>query len=296
MARDRELECRVLGPREIERQKMRLLLAVARGSAEEPRFIHLIYRPKGKDKGVKRHVLVGKGVTFDSGGLSLKPSASMTDMKCDMAGAAAVLGTLSAAGELGLKCEVHGLIGATENMLSGTSYKLGDVVTGMAGRSVEVVNTDAEGRLTLADALAYAVKLKPDSMVDLATLTGACMVALGPDVAGVMGNDVSLVEHFVAAARRAGEEVWRLPMPRRLKAQLESPVADLKNAGERWGGALTAGLFLKEFVGDVPWVHVDIAGPAYAEKAWGHIPRGGTGFGVPTLLEYLGSRDGSNPS
>lgn len=296
IAKERGLECRVLGPKEIERQKMRLLLAVARGSTEEPRFIHLTYRPKGKEKASKRIVVVGKGVTFDSGGLSLKPTTSMVDMKCDMAGAAVVLAAMSGLGDLGFKSEVHGLVAATENMPGSSAYKLGDVVVGMAGKSVEVVNTDAEGRLTLADALAYGVKLKPDAIIDVATLTGACMVALGPHVGGVMGNDVSEEEQVVAAARRAGEEMWRLPLPRRLKGQLESPIADLKNAGERWGGALTAGLFLKEFVGDIPWVHIDIAGPAFAEKPWAHVPRGGTGFGVPTLFEYLGGRDSGNPS
>jgi len=164
-------------------------------------------------------------------------------------------------------------------------------VTGLAGKSVEVVNTDAEGRLTLADALAYGVRLKPDEIIDIATLTGAVVVALGPHMAGVMGSDVSVVERFLAAGRRAGEEVWPLPLPRRLHEQIESPVADLKNAGERWGGASTAGLFLKAFVEDVPWIHFDIAGPAFAEKDWSFIPQGGTGFGVATLIEYLVSRD-----
>lgn len=293
VAKDNDLECKVLGPKECERQKMRLLLAVGQGSSEEPRFIHMIYRPKGKEQVRRRIVLVGKGVTFDSGGLSLKPSKSMVDMKCDMAGAAVVIATLGALPTLGLHCEVHGIVAAAENMVSGSAYKLGDIITGLGGKSVEIVNTDAEGRLTLADALAYSVKLKPDEIIDLATLTGACMVALGPHAAGVMGNDVTLVEHLLAAARRVGEEVWHLPLLKRLHEQLESPVADLKNAGERWGGALTAGLFLKEFVSDIPWVHVDIAGPAYAEKAWSFIPQGGTGFGVATLLEYLLSRDSS---
>ncbi|MCC6750515.1 MAG: leucyl aminopeptidase [Deltaproteobacteria bacterium] len=287
------LECKILGPKECEKHGMRLLLAVSQGSVEEPRFIHLTYRPKGKDKPKRRIALVGKGVTFDSGGLSLKPSPGMLDMKTDMAGAAAVLATLGALPSLGLKSEVHGIVAATENMISGSAYKLGDVVTGMGGKSVEIVNTDAEGRLTLADALAYAVKLSPDEIIDLATLTGACMVALGPYSAGVMGNDTAMVERFLGSARRVGEEAWQLPLPSRLKEQLKSPIADLKNAGERWGGALTAGLFLKEFVGTLPWVHVDIAGPSNAEKAWGHVRQGGTGYGVSTLIDYLQSRDGS---
>ncbi|MBK6846268.1 MAG: leucyl aminopeptidase [Proteobacteria bacterium] len=291
LARDERLECKVLGPKECERQKMRLFLAVAQGSVEEPRFLHLTYHPRGKEKPAQRFVLVGKGVTFDSGGLSLKPTASMVGMKADMAGAAAVLAVMNALPKLGLRCEVHALVAATENMISGSAYKIGDIVTGLAGKSVEVVNTDAEGRLTLADALAYGVRLKPDEIIDIATLTGAVVVALGPHMAGVMGSDVSVVERFLAAGRRAGEEVWPLPLPRRLHEQIESPVADLKNAGERWGGASTAGLFLKAFVEDVPWIHFDIAGPAFAEKDWSFIPQGGTGFGVATLIEYLVSRD-----
>ncbi|MBK8480933.1 MAG: leucyl aminopeptidase [Proteobacteria bacterium] len=291
LARDEQLECKVLGPKDCERQKMRLFLAVAQGSSEEPRFIHLTYHPRGKEKPAQRFVLVGKGVTFDSGGLSLKPSASMVGMKADMAGAGAVLAVMRALPKLGLQSEVHALVAATENMISGSAYKIGDIVTGMGGKSVEVMNTDAEGRLTLADALSYGVRLKPDEIIDIATLTGACVVALGPHMAGVMGNDVSVVERFLAAARRAGEEAWPLPLPRRLRDQIESPVADLKNAGERWGGASTAGLFLKAFVEDVPWIHFDIAGPAFAEKDWSHIPQGGTGFGVATLVEYLVSRD-----
>ncbi len=291
IARDAGLTCTVLGPAECAREGMGLFLAVAQGSAQEPRFIHLTYRPRGKARPARRYVLVGKGVTFDSGGLSLKPTSGMLDMKMDMAGAAAVLGVMSALPALGISAEVHGIVAAAENMVSGSSYKLGDVITGKGGKSVEIHNTDAEGRLTLADALAYAVALEPDEIIDLATLTGACMVALGPHMAGVMGSDLALVERFLGAARRAGEEMWSLPLPARLKEMLKSEIADLKNVGERWGGALTAGLFLQEFVGETPWLHVDIAGPAHASKAWGHIPKGGTGFGVATVMEYLQSRE-----
>ena len=287
LAKKRDLECRVLGKKECEKEKMGLFLAVAQGSDQEPKFIHLIYRPKGKEKPTRRVVLVGKGVTFDSGGLSLKPSASMLDMKADMAGAAAVLGIMGALPAMGIKAEVHGVIAAAENMISGGAYKLGDVISGMSGKSVEITNTDAEGRLTLADALAYAVRQQPDEIVTMATLTGACMVALGPHIAGVMGSENALIERVLAAARRVGEEVWHLPLPKNLKEQVESKIADLKNAGDRWGGALTAGLFLKEFVEQVPWVHLDIAGPAFAEKEHGHIKAGGTGFGVATMLELL---------
>jgi leucyl aminopeptidase len=291
LAKEHGLECKVFGPRECERQKMQLLLAVSRGSREEPRFIHLTYRPRGKEKPKRCTVLVGKGVTFDSGGLSLKPGASMLEMKTDMAGAAALFGVGSALQSLGVRSEVHLLVPATENMISGSAYKLGDVFTGAAGKSVEIVNTDAEGRLTLADALAYAVKLDPDEILDVATLTGACVVALGPHIGGAMGNDRALLERVLACARRAGEELWALPLPERLKEQLKSPIADLKNSGDRWGGALVGGLFLREFVGRLPWVHLDIAGPAVADKDWAHLRKGGTGFGVATLLEYLMSRD-----
>ncbi|HVU51629.1 MAG TPA: leucyl aminopeptidase [Polyangia bacterium] len=272
---DREA-CRKLG--------MGLYLAVAQGSVEEPRFIHLAWKPAGARR---RIVLVGKGVTFDSGGLSLKTNEGMLDMKTDMAGAAAALAATVAAGEEKLPIEVHALAACTENMPSGSSYKLGDVLTSMAGKTVEINNTDAEGRLTLADALTFGLRLEPDAIVDLATLTGACVVALGPHVAGVMSNDDALASEWLASASAAGEDMWRLPLPPRLVEQLESDVADMKNTGQRWGGALTAGLFLKEFVGDKPWVHVDIAGPSSSEKEHAHLPKGGTGFAVSTLLAFL---------
>jgi leucyl aminopeptidase len=263
---------------------MGLYLAVAQGSTEEPRFVHLAWTPPGAKR---RVVLVGKGVTFDSGGLSLKTNEGMLDMKTDMAGAASVLAAATAAAEEKLPVEVHALAACTENMPSGSSYKLGDVLRSLAGKTVEINNTDAEGRLTLADALSFGMRFKPDAVLDFATLTGACVVALGPHTAGVMSNDDALANAFLDAASRAGEEMWRLPLPPRLGEQLKSEIADLKNTGERWGGALTAGLFLKEFVGDVPWVHVDIAGPSSASKELGHVGKGGTGFAVASILEYL---------
>ncbi|HEX3901248.1 MAG TPA: leucyl aminopeptidase [Polyangia bacterium] len=263
---------------------MGLFLAVAQGSQEEPRFIHLAWTPPGARR---RLVLVGKGVTFDSGGLSLKTNEGMLDMKTDMAGAAAVLAATVAAGEEKLPVEVHALAACTENMPSGNSYKLGDVIRSLNGKTVEINNTDAEGRLTLADAITFGLRLRPDALLDFATLTGACMVALGPHIAGVMSNDDALATTFLSASEQAGEEMWRLPLPPRLGEQLKSEIADLKNTGERWGGALTAGLFLKEFVGDVPWAHVDIAGPASANKEHGHVGKGGTGFGVVSILNYL---------
>jgi leucyl aminopeptidase len=291
LAEEEGLSSKVLGAKECDKAKLRLLGAVARGSVEEPRFIHLAYKPRQGSRSKRKVALVGKGITFDAGGLSLKPSSSMEDMKTDMAGAAVLLGVARVIQKLALRTEVHFLIPACENMPSGSAFKLGDVYLSLGGKSVEITNCDAEGRLILADALAYALKLDPDEVIDLATLTGACVVALGPHTAGVMGNDRAMIERLLAAARRVGEEVWPLPLPERLKEQLKSPVADLKNSGERWGGALTAGLFLKEFVGDTPWAHLDIAGPSSADKEWGHITKGGTGFGVATILEYLKERD-----
>jgi len=279
------VELTVLGAQECRDRGMGLFLAVAQGSVEEPRFIHLAWKPDAPR--AKRVVLIGKGVTFDSGGLSLKPNDAMLDMKTDMAGAAAVIAALDAVARMRLPVEVHALAACTENMPSGRAYKLGDVLRSKAGKTVEITNTDAEGRLTLADALSYALDLRPDVMLDFATLTGACVVALGPFIAGVMSNDDALVTQWLAAARAAGEEMWHLPLPDRLGDQLKSEIADMKNTGERWGGALTAGLFLKEFVAGVPWAHVDLAGPSSTDKESGHILKGGTGFAVSTIIEYL---------
>jgi leucyl aminopeptidase len=284
IADQHKLELTVFGPGECRERGMGLFLAVAQGSTEEPRFIHLAWKPAGAKK---RVVLVGKGVTFDSGGLSLKPNDAMLDMKTDMAGAAAVISAMEAIAREQLPVEVHALAACTENMLSSTSYKLGDVLRSKAGKTVEINNTDAEGRLTLADALTYGLELRPTAIFDFATLTGACIVALGPHIAGVMSNDEALSAEWLAAAKSAGEEMWPLPLPDRLIDQLKSEIADMKNTGERWGGALTAGLFLKEYVGETPWVHVDLAGPSSTDKETGHVAKGGTGFGVATILEYL---------
>jgi leucyl aminopeptidase len=283
-ARDAGVAIEVLDREACRRLGMGLYLAVSQGSVEEPRFIHLAWKPAGARR---RIVIVGKGVTFDSGGLSLKTNDGMLDMKTDMAGAAAALAAMIGAAEEKLPIEVHALAACTENMPSGSSYKLGDVLTSMAGKTVEINNTDAEGRLTLADALTFGLRLAPDAILDLATLTGACIVALGPHTAGVMSNDDALASEWLAAAVDAGEEMWRLPLPPRLADQLKSEIADMKNTGERWGGALTAGLFLKEFVGETPWVHIDIAGPSSADKETAHVSKGGTGFAVSTLLQFL---------
>jgi leucyl aminopeptidase len=278
------LQVTVLGPEDCRARGMGLFLAVAQGSNEEPRFIHVSWRPTDAKK---RVVLIGKGVTFDSGGLSLKTTEGMLDMKSDMAGAAAVLSAMAVAAEENLPIEVHALAACTENMPSGKAYKLGDVLRSMSGKTVEINNTDAEGRLTLADALTYGLGLRPDIVLDFATLTGACVVALGPHTAGVMTNDDSAAARLLTAARDAGEDMWPLPLPPRLVDQLKSEIADLRNTGERWGGALTAGLFLKEFVGTTPWIHVDLAGPATTDKEWGCTGKGATGFGVASIVQYL---------
>jgi leucyl aminopeptidase len=287
LAKKHGLTITVLGPKECRELNMGMYLAVSQGSAEEPRFIHLIYKPA---KASKKVALVGKGVTFDSGGLSLKPSEGMMDMKVDMSGAATVLAAMAAIAQLKPDVEVHAFAACTENMPSGTAYKLGDVLISMNGKTVEINNTDAEGRLTLGDAITYALRQKPDEIFDFATLTGACVVALGPHTAGVMTNTDELRTSWLAAAKQAGEDMWPLPMPPRLREQLKSEIADMRNTGERWGGALTAGLFLKEFVGETPWVHVDIAGPASADREFGYISKGGVGFAVATIVEYLAPR------
>ena len=268
----------------IKRERLAGLLAVARGSREEPRLIRLHY----KGPGARRHVaLVGKGVTFDSGGLSLKPAKSMETMKLDMAGGATVLATMAALGRLRPPIEVTGFIPATENLPSGSAQKPGDVIRYRNGKTVEVLNTDAEGRLILADALILAADAKPDAIIDVATLTGACMIALGTQVAGLFSNDRPLVEHLQHAAHAAGEPLWELPLVADYRDDIKSPVADIKNIGGGFAGSITAALFLEHFVGGMPWAHLDIAGPAYAEKALPYMPRGGTGFGVRTLIHCL---------
>ncbi len=283
------IKCKVLSRAECEKLGMGLYLAVAAGSDLEPRFVHLTYTPPkaAKAKGGKRLAFIGKGVTFDSGGYSLKPSASMEDMKIDMAGSAAVISAMGAIAEIGSPHEVHVVAACCENMVSGRAYKLGDVFTALDGTTVEINNTDAEGRLTLGDAIGYTkTKIKPDMMFDFATLTGACMVALGPYTAGVFSNDEPLAKSWLASAEEAGELMWRLPLQQRLKEQLKSSIADMRNTGERWGGAITAGLFLSHFVGDTPWVHVDLAGPASASTEQGAVARGGTGFAVATIVDF----------
>jgi leucyl aminopeptidase len=213
----------------------------------------------------------------------------MVTMKMDKAGACTVLAVMQALPKLKPRLTVHGIVAAAENMPGGKAQRPDDIVRAMNGKTIEVLNTDAEGRLTLADALTYAAKLKPEKMIDLATLTGACVVALGEYMAGVMGNDQSLIDSFLKSSKEAGERMWPLPFDDNMKEKLKSKVADLKNIGNRWGGAITAGMFLEEFVSDVPWIHIDIAGPAYSEKAWACNPAGATGVGVRSILHYISS-------
>jgi len=235
-------------------------------------------------------VLVGKGITFDSGGLSLKPADSMKTMKTDMSGAAAVLATMSALADLDIGVAVTGYLASAENMPSGHAIRPGDVLTMKNGKTVEVLNTDAEGRLVMADALALGAAARPDAIIDVATLTGACMIALGNRYSGLMANDEALAAELLDAAAEAGEPTWRLPLPPEYHKDIESDLADLKNVGDRYGGALVAGLFLQEFVDDRPWAHLDIAGPARAESEDGYLGKGSTGVAVRTLLTWLERR------
>jgi leucyl aminopeptidase len=286
VAKEAGIKCTVYGKREIEKMKMGGLLAVNKGSAEEPRFIVLEYAPR---KATKHVALVGKGITFDSGGISIKPSEKMEEMKFDMCGAAAVIGTIQAAAMLALPVRVTGVIASTDNLPSGSAYKPGDIVTTMSGKTIEIVNTDAEGRVILSDALHYASELKPDHIIDYATLTGACVVALASEAAGLFSNNDELAQKLIACGERAGERLWRLPEWDDYKELIRSEWADMKNSGGRWGGATTAAVFLKEFVNCPSWAHLDIAGTAYAEHETSREARGATGAGVRVTVAFLES-------
>ncbi len=284
----KQISVKILDRDRMARLKMDAALSVARGSLHDPVGVHLVYKPKGKAK--KRIAVVGKAVTFDSGGLSLKPADGMMTMKMDMAGGAAVLGLFKALPSLLPDVEVHGIFLAVENMPSGNAYRPGDVVRAMNGVTIEILNTDAEGRVVLADALSYAATLEPDAIVDLATLTGACVVALGEELAGVMGNDRRLIEKLEAAARASGDVIWELPMPHSYEEHVKSRIAEIKNIGAKGqAGAIAGAMFLKHFIPEkTPWAHLDIAGPAYAEREMrADQPPGGTGFGVRLLMRYL---------
>ncbi len=280
------LTATVFDKKQIEKEGMGLLLAVGRGAIVDPRFIQLEYR--GAPKSKERTVIVGKGITFDTGGLDIKPAASMEHQRTDMAGAAVVLGTLKAIAALGLKCNVVGIIPSAENAIGSKSFKPGDVYPSYNGMTVEIGNTDAEGRLVLADALAYAVKkLHPTRIIDIATLTGAVNVALGDEVAGLWASDDILAEDLIAAGETTYERVWRMPLVEEYRSNLKSDRADLKNVGGGGAGSIVAALFLQAFVKDVPWAHLDIAGTRYLQEGRRYRTKGATGFGVRLLVEYL---------
>ena len=278
-----DLEIKVLDREDMDEMGMGALLGVAKGSGQPAKLIILSY--KGDEHSRKALGFLGKGITFDSGGISIKPSEGMWEMKDDMAGAAAVITALGAIAKLKPKINVTAIIPATENLPSGTALKPGDVLKAMNGKTIEVISTDAEGRLILADALSYAQKLGLSPLIDLATLTGACRVALGMLYSGLFGNDRDWIDKVLGAAERTGEKMWHMPMPEEYKEQIKSEIADVKNTGNRYGGAITAALFLAEFIDNTPWVHIDIAGPRLSTKESGYIVKGATGFGVRTLIE-----------
>jgi leucyl aminopeptidase len=286
VAKERGLRFRVLEKTELEKLGAGAILGVGSGSAVPPRLIELSYLSGRKN--ARKVALVGKGVTFDSGGLSLKTAKYMETMKSDMAGAAAVLAAMRALPDLKPKMDVIGILCAAENMPSGSAIRPGDVLKAMNGRSIEIINTDAEGRLVLADGLAWAVRQGAKTILDLATLTGACVVGLGPYVAGIMGNNQELVQDVIKAGEDVGESFWQLPIPEEYEYMVKSDIADIKNlAANSEAGAIQGALFLREFVGETRWAHLDIAGPAWYEKDFFHIPKNGSGFGARTLLQYL---------
>lgn len=279
-------KAKIMDEKECEKMGMGAFLAVAKGSQNKPRFIHLSYKAKGAKKTIG---FVGKGLTFDSGGISLKPAEGMGAMKSDMSGAAAVLGAMKALGELKPKVNIEMVIAACENMPSGSAMRPGDIIKSMSGKTIEVQNTDAEGRLTLADALTYIQKQNVDEVIDLATLTGACMIALGTDIAGIMGNDNDFVDYLLKISQKSGDALWQLPLESNYIRFIKSPIADVCNISRvRWGGAITAGLFLKFFVENkIKWAHIDIAGPAYRDDDLNENHRAeGAGFGVRLLAKY----------
>ncbi len=285
MTVSRPIKCTVLDREKIRKAGMTALLGVSQGSQEPPTFTILDYRG-GRPKQAPV-VLIGKGITFDSGGISLKPAENMGEMKSDMAGAAAVIATLRASADLKLRVNLVGVIPATENMPGGKAYRPGDVITPLGGKTIEIISTDAEGRLILADAIAYAARFKPAVMIDVATLTGACVVALGDEVAGLFGNDNAIKRKLIAASQTTGEKIWEMPLWDCYQELIKSDIADLKNTGGRNGGAITAAAFLNQYVGAHPWAHIDIAGPAFSSKARPYIPKGASGFGVRLLVQFL---------
>jgi leucyl aminopeptidase len=288
IARDHGMEVTVLGPAALEDEGMHALLAVAQGTDQEPRFIVLEHR-RGPE-GEKPLVLVGKGLTFDAGGISIKPAQGMEEMKFDMCGAAAVLGAMKAIGELGVEANVVALVPSSENLLSGAAVKPGDVIRSHLGKTIEVINTDAEGRLILADALSYARRYDPAAVVDAATLTGACVIALGHTASAVLGNDEDLIGELRAAGDRVGQRMWPLPMFDEYRELLKSEYADIKNSGGRAAGTITAAWFLRDFVGDFPWAHLDIAGTAYGDGKLPYQSKGATGAPARAFVEWVLAR------
>jgi leucyl aminopeptidase len=278
-----DLELKVFDSKDMEAMGMEALLGVAKGSSQPPQLITLSY--KGAERSEKALGFLGKGITFDSGGISIKPSEGMGEMKDDMAGAAAVMAALGAIAQLKPQINVTAIIPATENLPSGTALKPGDVLKAMNGKTIEVISTDAEGRLILADALSYAQRLGLSPLIDLATLTGACRIALGTLYSGLFSNDQDLADKVLKAAERTGERIWQMPMPEEYKEQNKSEIANVKNTGNRYGGAITAALFLAEFVDNTPWAHLDIAGTASSNKESGYTVKGATGVGVRTLVK-----------
>ena len=283
----KDLTVDVWGVDKLESENMVGTLAVGRGSSREPRFIHMHYTPTNKNENTKKVVLVGKGITFDAGGLSLKTSAGMLTMRCDMGGSAVVMGVFHALQALAPDIEVHGMIGAAENMCAADSFKLGDILTYRNGKTVEIHNTDAEGRLVLADCLCLASELGADYIVDFATLTGACIVAIGEHYNAIFSNESDLIEGLQNSAASVGERVWQLPLPDLYKKKLKGTWGDLKNIGGRTAGSITAALYLSEFVSNTKWAHVDIAGPAFLDSKFEHFHAGATGTMVETVLHML---------
>jgi leucyl aminopeptidase len=286
LAREYGLELTILEQADCERLGMGAFLGVAMASDLPPKFIHLTYKPAGTPR--KKLAIVGKGLTFDSGGYNLKVGASSIEMmKTDMGGAGATFGAAKAIAQLKPDVEVHFISAVTENMVSGKGMHPGDILTASNGKTIEINNTDAEGRLTLADALVYADKLKVDGMIDLATLTGACVIALGDDIAGLWSPNDELAQQIVQAAEVSGEKLWRMPMEERYFDSMKSPLADMKNTGARAGGAISASVFLKQYVKDTPWAHLDVAGPVWTDKEISYNSVGATGYGVRTLVEWV---------
>lgn len=286
VAKENKLRIKVLDKNACKKLGMGAFLSVAQGSEEPPKFIEIKYTPKKKPK--KHIAIVGKGITFDSGGLSLKPAKSMETMKEDMSGAAAVISTMSIIRELKPDVAITMIVATCENMPSGKAYRPGDVVRAMNGKTIEILNTDAEGRVTLADALSYAAKQKPDEIIDLATLTGACVVALGDTASGVMTNNQKLAEKIIKAGTEAGERMWQLPLYDEDREKIKSDIADMINTGSNGkAGAQNGAVLLEKFVNDIPWVHIDIAGPSWIDKENEYGPKGPTGIGVKTLVNYI---------